>query len=169
MEGSAFQLKWFSRAVDFHSKSMASQTGRRRRRERHVRFSSVVDVYAASPSQLFFKRDMSYAEDFQFAEPDRSALKSGPPLPATKRHPPVDVIRSSVAQISSKLVLMIVVGHLAIAHISSLVVPVCYVSLGTDLQAMRLAVPGGGAAGLDICAVSLVLVSLTLVACFKSL
>jgi hypothetical protein len=57
--------------------------------------------------------------------------------------------------------MVVAVVDLATAHLSGLVVPICYDSLGTELQALRLA----AAAGLDICALVLILI----VACLTSL
>jgi hypothetical protein len=147
-------------------------------RRKAVTFNCVVDVYAARPSQIFFRRDMSYARDFQFAEPGQSALKvttcpptrSEPDQPAVPR---VDHISTlpEIWAVASRLLIFALVGHFAIGYLSRLVVPVCEVSYAFGFRPLRVAAPPDQTAqelGHKVCTSTFLLIALTLVAWAKS-
>jgi hypothetical protein len=86
---------------------------------------------------------MTCAEDFEFAEPLRSALKNPihtenttvKPAPRhTKMLPP-----SGLSCLTSRLLVLALIGYWAIAYLSSYVVPICCVSLGSGFRTMTLA------------------------------
>jgi hypothetical protein len=147
-------------------------------RRKVVTFSRFVDVYAACPSQIFFRKDMSCAGDFQFAEPGQSALKVTicPAMPIPPARPAAKRVAHSstlpnIWAVASRLLIFQLVGHFVIGYFSHLVVPVCDVSDAFGFRPLRAATLPDQTEkelGQKVCVSTFLLIALTLVAWAKS-